>query len=279
MFETVLLNGAALGSYVFVAAEIAVAAYVGYKVIKKARKVIGNIKMRQKIKDGKLDMKQVDEQGRTLLMNAKTPKQVEMLLQQGIDVKARDANGKTALMYAAERGDKKSVQLLLKSSAEINAVDANGNSALHYAAAQGNTKTLESLVDAGANVNAQNNSGKTALMFVAGRNYFVAASQENAIDLLLNADADTALVDKSGKKAADCYNAENCDNGQKYLKKLSATKEDMLREKTKKTMSLQSKKSRQRTESIAKPAEQAAQSQQQPARKSGKTSIKANEGR
>lgn len=255
--ETILLTGAAMGYYVFVGAEIALGAYVVYKVAKTAKNIFNTLKLKKKVKDGKFDATQVDAKGRTPLMTAKTVTQTNVLIETGIDVNAKDENGKTALMYAAERGDKKSVLQLIEAGADLNALDNNKNSALHYAAAYGNRKTLNALLNSGIDVNTQNNKGKTALMLAAERTYFMAHTTETNIDILLGMGADTTLTDVAGKRALDYYfkNAQDNEYGAEYLKKLSATSETSKRENTKKTMSLQEKKNKKRMSDIQETTE------------------------
>lgn len=48
--------------------------------------------------------------------------EVQRLLDQGVDVNARDADGKTALMRAAEAGHTDCIRLLLERGADINAL-------------------------------------------------------------------------------------------------------------------------------------------------------------
>jgi ankyrin repeat protein len=59
---------------------------------------------------------------------------VQLLLDNDADIEAKDNNGKTALLWAAERGRKPVVQLLLDEDADIEAKDNNGKTALLWAA-------------------------------------------------------------------------------------------------------------------------------------------------
>lgn len=62
-----------------------------------------------------------------------SPTSVRALLKRGADVNARDKDGKTALMIAAEHGELECVQLLLEAGADRALLDKLGNTALDYA--------------------------------------------------------------------------------------------------------------------------------------------------
>lgn len=95
---------------------------------------------------------------------------VRALLARGADVQARDATGRTALMYAAENGDPTTVQALLINGADVNARDWRGWTALIYAAENGDITTVQTLLAHKAHVNAKSeDSGWTALMSAAAR--------------------------------------------------------------------------------------------------------------
>lgn len=97
---------------------------------------------------------------------------VRALLAKGADVQARDAAGRTALMYAAENGDATSVQALLISGADVNARDWQGWTALMYAATHGDIATVQALLAHRAHVNAKSEgNGWTALMSAASRGH------------------------------------------------------------------------------------------------------------
>ena len=60
-----------------------------------------------------------------------------LLLDEGVEVNAKDYFGKTAIVIAAEREDKSMIKLLLNRGANINSSDPSGWTVLHYAAASG----------------------------------------------------------------------------------------------------------------------------------------------
>jgi len=96
---------------------------------------------------------------------------VRTILAKGCDVDARDKHGKTALMWAAEKGHSEIVRMLAAGAgANVDAQDKNGWTALMWAAKNGDPDTIQNLVNAGANMNLHNKHGETALMWVVGLN-------------------------------------------------------------------------------------------------------------
>lgn len=77
------------------------------------------------------------------------------LIKAGARVNDTDANGRTALHYAARCGDERAVEALLGAGACVNDFDTSGWSPLHFAAESGNQAVLRALVAAGAVVNAR----------------------------------------------------------------------------------------------------------------------------
>ena len=69
------------------------------------------------------------------------------------------------LIVVLDLGQKKSVKYLIKSGADVNAKDASGKSVLMWAGQNGDLKIVKTLIDNGANVHAVDVDGKTALMW------------------------------------------------------------------------------------------------------------------
>merc|ERR1712000_741145 len=80
-------------------------------------------------------------------------KAAKSLVELGVDVKARDDNGGTALMVAPHRGLAKVIKLLIDSGADVNEQDASGRTPLINAATCGHTKTAKLLLEKGADPN------------------------------------------------------------------------------------------------------------------------------
>lgn len=96
---------------------------------------------------------------------------VRLLLQKGIPVDEKNANGVTPLHHAAYGGSHSCLTELLSQGANVNAVTADKGTPLHYGAIRGNHRCLQILLTHGANVNAQDKDGMTALHFAASEDY------------------------------------------------------------------------------------------------------------
>ena len=70
------------------------------------------------------------------------------------NVNATEADGTTALHWAARADDQAAVDLLLRAGANVNAVNRYGVNALVLAAENGNASMAEALLAAGASPNA-----------------------------------------------------------------------------------------------------------------------------
>ena len=100
----------------------------------------------------------------------------------GADVVAT-APKPSPLADAVQRGDAPTIQALLKKKVDVNAPQANGATALHWAAYRGDAESTAALIRAGANVNLKNNYGVTPLALAAQQ------GNPNVLELLLKAGA------------------------------------------------------------------------------------------
>jgi uncharacterized protein len=126
----------------------------------------------------------LDRTGATpLLLAAKGayPDMMQLLLEHGADLRAKTAEGTTALMLAAgvaifNEGDDagteaetlRAVTLLVERGAEVNEIDANGETAMHGAAYRGHNSVVQYLADKGATLNVSNRIGWTPLTIADG---------------------------------------------------------------------------------------------------------------
>ncbi len=106
------------------------------------------------------------------------------LMQDGVDVNAGQADGATALQWAAYHGDAELATLLLDAGANPAAANRNGSTPMWLAASQGDALMLATLLDGGADANEQLPLGRRPLM-LAARSGVV-----EAVRVLLAHDAD-----------------------------------------------------------------------------------------
>ncbi len=92
---------------------------------------------------------------------------VRRLLNAREDVNGAQADGATALHWAAYHGDTNLAELLLKAGADPDAANRNGSTPMWLAASQGNAAMLETLLDGGADANEELPLGRRPLMLAA----------------------------------------------------------------------------------------------------------------
>ena len=92
---------------------------------------------------------------------------VRALLRTGAGVNATQADGTTALHWAAYHDDAETAALLVKVGANVNAANRYGIVPLVQACRNGSTAMVKLLLDAGADPNATLKGGETALMLAA----------------------------------------------------------------------------------------------------------------
>jgi ankyrin repeat protein len=109
----------------------------------------------------------------------------ELLVHAGANVKAVNRFGVTPLSAACEAGNGPMVELFLKAGADPKTVLAGGETVLMTAARTGDIETVQALLSHGADVNAREaRSGQTALMWAA------AEGNVQAVEALLKAGAE-----------------------------------------------------------------------------------------
>lgn len=147
-----------------------------------------------------------------------------LLLDTGLDLEARDEEGNTPLMAAANYAQTEVVQMLLRRGADVKARDNRGFTALMGAACECALATMNSgydsvklLLDAGSDVNARANDGSTALILAAGGFGDVAT-----LKLLVERGANPNLRNKKGETALAIAKPRS-DSKAQYLRSVSTT--------------------------------------------------------
>jgi ankyrin repeat protein len=92
---------------------------------------------------------------------------VRSLLKNGANANAKEADGTTALHWAADRDDLAIADLLIKAGADVKAVNRYGMNPLLVACNNGSAALVERLLKAGADPNSALPEGETALMTAA----------------------------------------------------------------------------------------------------------------
>ena len=132
---------------------------------------------------------------------------VQTLLREGYDVNAGQADGATALQWAAYNSDYELAELLLEEGADPTIANRNGSTPLWLASNRGDAQMIEILLDGGADANEELPLGRRPLM-LASRSGVV-----EAVQVLLDHGADpnaaesergtTALMQAADQAHAD----------------------------------------------------------------------------
>lgn len=128
---------------------------------------------------------------------------LEMLAKKSADVNVSEADGSTALLWAAHLNDADLAVRLLKAGAKPNVPNRLGSTPLSEAALNANTPMLEALLEAGADPNAAGPDGQTALMVIAR------TADVDAAKLLLTKGANPNVREKQRGQTALMWAAAN----------------------------------------------------------------------
>jgi ankyrin repeat protein len=109
---------------------------------------------------------------------------VRALIQQKADVNTPQADGATAIQWAAYRNDSEMTDILIAAGANVKAANSDGATPLFLASANGSATVIGKLLNAGADANEPQPFGQTPLMFAARSGHV------DAIQVLLDHKAD-----------------------------------------------------------------------------------------
>jgi uncharacterized protein len=128
------------------------------------------------------------------------PGMADLLIAAGADVKKPNRDGATPLRLAAINGSAAMLQKLLKAGADVNEVSPYGETALMFAARNGNPDAIKVLIDSKADVNAKETlRGTTPLMWAAEQ------AHPAAVKLLLASGADYKAASNFDTKGNRAY--------------------------------------------------------------------------
>ncbi|WP_264729841.1 ankyrin repeat domain-containing protein [Wolbachia endosymbiont (group B) of Episyrphus balteatus] len=157
-----------------------------------------NVRHNQDLNDEK-ESKRLEKNTKELFLalRNKNPKKAKRLIEQGVNVHARDKIGSTALHWAAENGYYEVVHSLLSNGAEINVkIDREDFTPLNAAVVGGHYDIVALFLEKGADIHTKATgkyAGYTSLHFAAEKNHL------DIVKLLLDYRADVNAKDDSGK--------------------------------------------------------------------------------
>lgn len=152
-----------------------------------------NSRLRSGAKSGEEELK-----GYTPLILAsrygRNVKTIQILLEKGAEIEAKDAYGMTALMRAASVGNSEIIQVLLEKGANVGSAGHGGQTALMYAVLRDDEASTRILLANGSKIDLADESGNTPLMLTRSL---------KTARLLIDAGADPNLKNENGDTAHD----------------------------------------------------------------------------
>jgi uncharacterized protein len=144
----------------------------------------------------------------------------DVLIAAGANPKIANREGATAMQLASLRGSAAMLAKLLKAGAEVNERGVNGETPLMFAARNGSSQALNLLLGRGADVNAKEAlRGTTALMWAVEQKHI------DAVKLLIEHGADVGVSSSPDSKGGTAYLAPSIEQ--------RAQQEDFIRERRK----------------------------------------------
>ncbi|XP_063912691.1 ankyrin-3-like [Zophobas morio] len=133
---------------------------------------------------------------------------ITLLVENGIDVNAKNKNGTTPLQLACKHTVYEKVEMLLTCGALTNLMDEENNNALHYASNSEyeNQHIINLLIQKGVDVNAQNKYGTTALQLACKNGVY------GNTEILLEYDASIKITDENNQSALHYALESEADN-------------------------------------------------------------------
>ncbi|WP_269932018.1 ankyrin repeat domain-containing protein [Aminobacter sp. HY435] len=99
------------------------------------------------------------------------PAAIRQLVSRGVEIDARDEQGRTALLVATHANNIDAARALIEAGADVNAKDAISDSPYLYAGARGHLEILRMTLSHGADLKSTNRYGGTALIPAAERGH------------------------------------------------------------------------------------------------------------
>ncbi|KAJ9659039.1 hypothetical protein H2198_003328 [Neophaeococcomyces mojaviensis] len=133
---------------------------------------------------------------------------VKLLVENGADLEAKDKkHGRTPLLWAAEKGHEAVVKLLLEKGVELEPKDNFGRTPLSWAAGNGHEAVVKLLLEKGVELESKDNFGQTPLSWAAGNGH------EAVVKLLVEKGANIESKDKEYGRTPLLWAAENGHEG------------------------------------------------------------------
>ncbi|XP_067668072.1 serine/threonine-protein phosphatase 6 regulatory ankyrin repeat subunit A-like [Haliotis asinina] len=140
----------------------------------------------------------VDDLGRNMLHVAFSSDNVDIAedldLLSITDIESRDRIGRTPVMHAVEKGNKKGVDLLVSKGCNLTVVDDLGRNILHVACLNDNADIAESLLSRGvADIDSKDKKGTTPVMYAAEQ------GNKKVVDLLVSKGCNLSALEHLGR--------------------------------------------------------------------------------